>query len=229
MSRLPPTLILLGLSLRMLRLPPCKKPSERMSPISTCPAALMVTLPAAPPEDMVLSEPVLVSTPPRLLSIVMSPPVPVVFGIGVNVISDALAPNALKPDIDSICAILISPEAIRVTEPAFPRFEADNSLPEAVSIPPALLLRAIFPPLPVPLEDDQMSPVLMSPEAVRVTEPPSPCIEEENNPAPKVVSMAPVLLLRVIAPPVPGPNAYDLISPVLISPEAIRVTEPPFP
>ncbi len=68
----------------MLILPPCNKPSERMPAVSTCPAALMVTFPATPPEDMVLSESVLVFTAPLQLEIVMFPTVLVLPGIGVN-------------------------------------------------------------------------------------------------------------------------------------------------
>ncbi len=96
-------------------------------------------------------------------------------------------------------------------------------------MPPALLVRVIFPPLPVPLEYDTMAPVLISPEAFRVREPPFPSLEEESS-LPPAVSMPPALLVRVIFPPVPVPLEFDdMMLPVLIFPEAVRVTEPPFP
>ncbi len=97
-----------------------------------------------------------------------------------------------------------------------------------MSIPPALLVMAIFPAVPVLLEADMISPVLISPEAVRVTGPPFPSVELDNSPPP-VVSIPPALLVRAIFPPSPILPEYDVISPVLISPEAVRVTEPPFP
>jgi hypothetical protein len=66
---------------------------------------------------------------------------------------------------------------------------------------PLLLATVIFPPVPLPHDLEEILPVLMLAAAVRVISPPSPDQELESR-RPAVVSISPLLLVRVIFPPV---------------------------
>jgi hypothetical protein len=60
-----------------------------------------------------------------------------------------MSPPRNKPE-ELISPVVIVLLAVRLREPPFPSLEEEFSSPRVVSMPPALLVRAIFPPLPVP-------------------------------------------------------------------------------
>src|SRR5919199_6619142 len=91
---------------------------------------------------------------------------------------------------------------------------------------PGVLIVSCSPPRPDVVEPKMMFPVEMLPAAVRAIAPPVPLLELAFR-EPAVVSIAPLRLVRAIAPPVPA--ELELISEVLMLPEALRAIAPPLP
>ena len=76
------------------------------------------------------------------------------------------------------------------------------TVPLVVSIAPAILLRVMSPPLPVPPASEMMLPVVILLKAERKISLPLP-LRESVAKSPAVVLIVPLLLMSLILPPSP--------------------------
>ena len=134
-------------------------------------------------------------------------------------------PSSVEPEFRVPAVVLMLPPlVVRVISPPSP-LPDELELMSPVIMSPAALVRLISPPPENPL--DSMLPVLMLLAALRVILPPAPVatvVRDLSEPA--VVSIAPLLLVRVISPPSPSANGMVSMLPVLMLPLAERVTSP---
>jgi len=197
--------------------PPPRPPKEldRRVPVLMLLLAVREIAPPFPALEVESNVPALVSIVPAVVLMVILPPL-------------TRFPEAV------MALVIMSPAAEKAISPPFPaKVELEFTVPARVSIEPVVLLRVIF-PLPK-LPEEVMLPVVMLLLAEKAIAPPAPLVEEESMPlidiSPVVitalVSIFPLVLVRVIVPLLEAP--FEEIAAVVMLPAALMVIWPPAP